>query len=80
MGDNHSPFLIRTPNAIWTIGFQELEIVPRFEGNRSLNLPNFPQKKPILRTFPEIPWKIARKVREIIQNHLNSSAKLKIKG
>lgn len=46
-------------------GFQELEIVSQKLAKVSLNLLNFPQKKPILCTFPEIIWEIARKTPKI---------------
>ena len=62
------------PKAVWTIGFQELEIVSRFGAISSLNLPDFPEKKPFLRPFPDIPWKFARKMRENNQKHYGSNA------
>ena len=57
------------PRGFGPNGFQELEIVSRFGAISSLNLPDFPEKKPFLRPFPDIPWKFARKVRENIQKH-----------
>ena len=62
---------------LWAVnpnGFQELEIVSRFGAISSLNLPDFPEKKPFLRPFPDIPWKFARKMRENNQKHYGSNA------
>ena len=65
---------IRTPVGLPPNGFQELEIVSRFGAISSLNLPDFPEKKPFLRPFPDIPWKFARKMRENNQKHYGSNA------
>ena len=62
------------PRGFWPNGFQELEIVSRFGAISSLNLPDFPEKKPFLRPFPDIPWKFARKMRENNQKHYGSNA------
>ena len=68
------PFIWRrkrdsNPRAFWANGFQELEILSQKHIKVSLNLPDFPEKKPFLRPFPDIPWKFARKVRENIKKH-----------
>ena len=65
---------IRTHAPVKANGFQELEIVSRFGAISSLNLPDFPEKKPFLRPFPDIPWKFARKMRENNQKHYGSNA------
>ena len=65
---------IRTHVRLPSNGFQELEIVSRFGAISSLNLPDFPEKKPFLRPFPDIPWKFARKMRENNQKHYGSNA------
>ena len=62
------------PRGFGPNGFQELEIVSRFGAISSLNLPDFPEKKPFLRPFPDIPWKFARKMRENNQKHYGSNA------
>ena len=60
---------IRTHVGASPNGFQELEILSQKHIKVSLNLPDFPEKKPFLRPFPDIPWKFARKVRENIKKH-----------
>ena len=65
---------IRTHVGASPNGFQELEILSQKHIKVSLNLPDFPEKKPFLRPFPDIPWKFARKVRENIKKHYGSNA------
>ena len=75
MGDNHSPFLIRTPKAVWTIGFQDWIVpLPGVHGS-SLCILNFTAKK----DKKELKWTVfgknARKLCEKGKNPKKIQAK-----